>query len=134
MSGGSNIRAIGPDDAGSEPVTSEVETAGIETDIGDHTAFEEEWGDDPEADVGRRWLAPGLALGAPAAWTAAFVWSFRARMLAGAPRAQWLTWRAQWAVPVLLVAVLWLLATRNSTQEARRFGEVGHLLSHESRA
>ena len=134
MSGGSNIRAIGPDDAGSEPVTSEVETAGIETDIGDHTAFEEEWDEDPEPDVRMRWLAPALALGAAAAWTAAFVWIFREPMLAGAPPAQWLTWMAQWAVPVLLVAVLWLLATRNSTHEARRFGDVAHLLSHESRA
>src|SRR5690606_1426090 len=63
-----------------------------------------------------------------------FVWIFRESMLAGAPPAQWLTWMAQWAVPVLLVAVLWLLATRNSTHEARRFGEVARLLSHESRA
>ncbi len=38
----------------------------------------------------------------------------------------------QWAVPVLLVVGLWLLAMRSSRREASRFANVAHSLREES--
>lgn len=131
MSGGSNIRAIEPDDASGEQVVSETDT--VDVPVADQVEFDEEWEEEPEPRLRTRWLAPALALLAVGGWTVAFVWTFREPMFAGAAAAQWIAWASQWATPVLVVAMLWLLATRNSRREARRFGEVAHLLSHESR-
>ena len=131
MSGGSNIRAIGPEQQADQTVAGEAQP--IETDAIEETVYEEYWEDEPEAGLRRHWLAPSLALLAIAGWTGAFVWTFREPMLAGAPAERWIAWTGQWAVPVLLVALVWLLATRNSRHEARRFGEVASLLSHETR-
>ena len=131
MSGGSNIRAIGPDTPADEPV--ESETAPVEANAVDPIEFDDAWEEEPEPRLRRRWLAPTVALVAAAAWTVAFVWAYRAPMFAGAAPEQWIAWIGQWATPMALIALLWLLATRNSRREAGRFGEVASLLSHESR-
>jgi hypothetical protein len=41
---------------------------------------------------------------------------------------------ATWAIPTLLIAVLWLLSMRNSSREAIRFGKVANVLRTESDA
>jgi hypothetical protein len=41
---------------------------------------------------------------------------------------------ATWAIPTLLIAVLWLLSMRNSSREALRFGKVANVLRTESDA
>ena len=132
MSGGSNIRAVEPGTPADEPVESEA--APVEADALDPIELDEVWEEEePEPHLRRRWLAPTLAIAAAAGWTAAFAWAYREPMLAGAAPEQWIAWAGQWATPVALIALLWLLATRNSRHEARRFGEVASLLSHESR-
>lgn len=73
-----------------------------------------------------------LAVIAVLGWTAFFAWTNRAAMLAGASQAQWIAWVTQWAVPVLLVAVAWLIAMRSSAREAARFGDAARVLSQES--
>ncbi|MFA6220418.1 MAG: ATPase [Erythrobacter sp.] len=78
------------------------------------------------------WVVPALAQLAIAAWTGFYAWVHRAGILAGGTPQQWSEWITTWAIPVLLVVSLWLLATRNSTREARRFGEVALNLSQES--
>lgn len=73
-----------------------------------------------------------IAIVAVLAWTGFFGWTNRAAMLAGAPQAQWIAWITQWALPVLLVAVAWLIAMRSSAREAARFGDAARVLSQES--
>ena len=65
-------------------------------------------------------------------WTAFYVWANRGAMLAGAASGQWIGWVTQWAVPVLLVAIAWLIAMRSSAREATRFGDAARALSQES--
>ena len=73
-----------------------------------------------------------VAVLAVLAWTAFFGWTNRAAMQAGAAPGQWIGWVTQWAVPVLLVAVAWLIAMRSSAREAARFGDAARVLSQES--
>lgn len=140
MSGGSNIRAIGPggpadETAAGEAVAGAAEAGepGTADEVEYGAEYGEEWEDEPAPRLRRHWFALGLAVVAVLGWTGAFAWTFREAMLAGAAPEQWIAWTVQWSVPVLLVAVLWLLATRNSRHEARRFGDVASLLSQESR-
>ncbi len=94
----------------------------------------EVWEEAP-ARPARSWLAITaglLTVIAVTGWTALFVAANLDAMRAGATLAQWSGWLRDWAVPVLLIAVVWLIAMRNSRQEARRFGETARLLSEES--
>ncbi len=130
MTGGSNIRAIGPEDARN----AQGETASTEVD-GELTldeAFEEEWEYEERATSRRGWILPTLALTAIAAWTVFFGWANQAELLAGGTTNQWVSWISAWSLPVLLVVSVWILATRNSTREAQRFGEIASTLSAES--
>jgi hypothetical protein len=81
-----------------------------------------------------RWprLLAALALVLVLAWTAFFAWANRAAMRDGATSGEWINWVGQWATPVLLVGVVWLLAMRGSTREAARFGDAARLLAQES--
>lgn len=93
-----------------------------------------EWYEEEQAVLPRRrWLVPTLALLAITGWSAFFAWTNQSAMLAGASAQQWISWSTSWAVPVLLVVALWILATRNSSHEAKRFGEIAYSLSEESR-
>ncbi|WP_374588178.1 ATPase [Novosphingobium sp.] len=74
-------------------------------------------------------VATMVALGG---WTALFILANWPRIQAGAPLEQWSAWLRDWAVPVLLIAVIWLIAMRNSRREALRFGQTARLLSEES--
>ncbi len=80
------------------------------------------------------WLAPVLALAAVGGWTGFFGWSHIDAFTAGATPREWSTLVSEWAVPVLLVVGLWLLAMRSSTREARRFGATAQMLASESRS
>ncbi|MBX7531526.1 ATPase [Qipengyuania sp. 1XM1-15A] len=92
-----------------------------------------EWLEEEAVLPKRRWIVPTLALLAIAGWTGFFVWTNRADMLAGATAQQGIAWTTSWAIPVLLIVGLWMLATRNSAHEAKRFGEIAYSLSEESR-
>ena len=121
--------AIGSDselakDAAAEPAAAE------ETLILDEPV-EEVWEDEP----GPRnwdWIVPTLATLAILGWTGFFGWVHQGEMLAGGTPEQWSGWIVAWAVPVLLVVSLWLLALRHSRREAGRFTDVARALSQES--
>ncbi len=134
MTRGSRIIAI---EAGTpEGAPTEAETSVEEL------ALEDAWVESEEADYTppaprRAWLpiaAAALAGLAVAGWTALFFMANQAELLAGGTPRQWVTWLTDWSVPVLLVAVSWLLAMRNSRREASRFGDVAQLLARESAA
>jgi len=117
--------------------------AAADAETGAGAVVEEPWDDSPAetadpAQALRRPLLPLIAgvisLLAIAAWTGLFILANQAEMLGGGTLDQWTGWLAGWSTPVLLVAVGWLLAMRNSRREARRFGAVAHLLTTESAA
>ena len=66
-----------------------------------------------------------------AGWSGFFVWS-RLAELGAADAAGWSRLIADWALPVLLIAVAWLVAMRSSRREAARFGDAAQALSRES--
>ncbi len=129
MTGGSNIRAIGPEDAALDAAKAELAQAdeAVVEDIDED--WEPEEGYRPPAS---RWILPALALVAIAGWTAFFGWVNRGAMMAGGTPDQWSGWIVAWSVPVLLVVSLCLLANRNSHREAIRFGQVSESLSLKS--
>ena len=134
MSKGRHIRAIG--DGTAEIESGEiVET--VEQDEAD--AVEDAspaWDDSFEEPVRKRRVWPmvwgAVAVLSVVGWTAFYAWANRTAMLAGAMPGQWIAWVTQWAVPVLLVAVAWLIAMRSSAREAARFGDAARVLSQES--
>ncbi|WP_427966742.1 ATPase [Altererythrobacter sp.] len=131
MTGGSHIRAVGPEaaqDAPSQPTDSPED---------DSLTLGEEWAEDWEGEdlqprARWQWLLPSMALLAAAGWTAFYVWAFRGEILAGGTLQQWTGWIVNWTVPLLLIASLWLLAMRNSRREASRFADTAALLSREA--
>ena len=130
MTGGSNIRAIGPEDGAQSDIASSDAAAEVAV---TEEEFVDEW--EPEEDFRpsrMRWFVPILAASAIAGWTGFFVWAQQSTILGGGTPQQWIGWITAWAVPVLLVVSLWILATRNSRREAVRFGEVAESLSVKS--
>ncbi len=135
MSNGRYIRAIGDEVAreqGLEPeesgISGEPERAEIALDLWDEAA------DPSPRPSAWRAIMGILAIAAVVAWTGFFVWIQRPAMLAGAQPDQWIGWIAQWATLVLVIAVGWMIAMRNSTREASRFGEAGRALAREAAA
>lgn len=136
MSGGSRIVAFGP--GGDEPQPA-GETVAAEGRLPEPEAWPDERLDDSETaqeeapeQVSREWVAPALALCAAAAWTGFFLWAVRARLAAGVTPSEGAVLLGNWAIPVALIALVWLIAMRNSRREARRFGEAAWVLSTES--
>ena len=130
MSRGSRIVSIGPESA--PAVTAESGAAEAEP---LELSTENEWAEDQEDEAPQRsfaWLAPTAAFLLIAGWTGVFVWNKAAEMLAPATLERWLGWISAWSMPVLLIAVAWLLAMRHSRREASRFGDVARLLGTQS--
>jgi len=92
------------------------------------------WASDEEvpaaAPVIGRWGWAALALGV--AWTAAFVWASLPMWLAMMTPELAMQAIAQWAMPVALIAALYLVMQRNSHSEARRFAQLAGSLRAES--
>ena len=132
MADRNKLVAIGPEAQAGE-ADQEPEAANVETSV-DEYLIEEEWvEDEPVRRLGRfGWVVPTLAVLAVLGWTGFFGWVHQDAILAGASPAQWSEWVVDWAVPVLLVVALWLLAMRNSRREAARFGEAAQTLAQES--
>ena len=128
MNGGTRIIAIGGngEEPGRDefPLTHEAPAAEVVAD----ESPEEEYTPAPR-DLG--WLLPAAAVLVILAWTAAFAWAKQPQM-AALPPGQWPALIGDWATPVLLVCVVWLLAMRNSRREAGRFGDAAQRLSEES--
>lgn len=77
-----------------------------------------------------RWGWIALAIGL--AWTAAFVWASLPMWMGMMTPVLAMQAIAQWAMPVALIAALYLVFQRNSTSEARRFAQVAGSLRTES--
>jgi hypothetical protein len=94
----------------------------------------EDWIEEDQDPEPRRyeWAAPALAIAAIVAWTTFFAWVHQQTLLTSASPAHWANWIINWSIPVLLVAVLWLVAMRNSQREAARFGRAAKALAKES--
>ena len=99
--------------------------------------FAETYYADDDVVTGTRWtgfLLPSLLLLAGLAWTGFFGWTYFAEVQNGLTADRAVTLLSMWATPVLLFAVIWLLAMRHSRAEAVRFGNVAQLLRTESEA
>jgi DNA repair exonuclease SbcCD ATPase subunit len=129
MVGETHIIAFGQE----EEVAVEAETS-ENTELSSASADEESWLDVDE-EVHRSpwdWIAPALAILLVIGWSVFFGWSHSGVWPTLSEPAQWSALVAQWATPVLLVAVGWLIVMRNSRREATRFGDVAQQLSRES--
>lgn len=85
----------------------------------------------------RRWtafVAPGALSLTALAWTGFFGWTYFGEAQSGLSGERIVALVGMWAVPALLVAVLWLLMMRNSRAEADRFGDAARMLRTESEA
>lgn len=131
MSGGSRIIAI---DAGGDNSHPEQQLV-VEAEVQTPNLPEPDWDDEPQHRQPRDWfglVAATLAVATVAGWSALFFVVNQAGFASGASLTQWSVWIRDWSVPVLLVAVLWLVAMRNSRREAARFGDTARLLADES--
>jgi hypothetical protein len=95
----------------------------------DHGADETSY----RAGVGQ-YVAPTLLLVAFVFWSAFFGLTYWSEAQFGMNDDRIATLIATWAIPTLLIAVLWLLSMRNSSREALRFGKVANVLRTESDA
>jgi hypothetical protein len=129
MSGGSHIVAVGP---GNDRPDAPNDTATAAQD--DVLALDETWEEPAETRPRSRfgWVIPTFAILTVTAWTALFVVAQRDVLLAGGTLQQWTGWITSWAIPVLLVVAVWLLAMRTSSREAQRFGDAAKMLAEES--
>lgn len=132
MSRGKTLVALGGPADGA-PASDEAEGGpAVPDSSADHSpVFAEEW-EEPAPQPSR--LLPALALLAVLAWTGFFVWSHLADLTAGITPREGSALVSAWAVPVVLVVGLWLLAMRNATREAGRFGATAQMLATESQA
>ena len=134
MSKGRHIRAIG--DGAAENQAGEIVDAVEQVEIEPVEETSPPWDDPFEEPVHTRRAGPIVfgvsAVLAVLGWSAFYAWANREAMLARATPGQWIEWITQWAVPVLLVAVAWLIAMRSSVREAERFGDAARVLSQES--
>lgn len=130
MSKGRYIRAIGDGSGDSEAGEIATTIAPEAPMVEPEAPTWEEYFEEPVAPQ-RRWPAL-LATGLVGLWTAFFVWTHSTAMLAGGSTTQWIAWLTQWSMPVLLVAVAWLIVMRSSSREAARFGDAARVLAQES--
>nr|WP_240511190.1 ATPase [Novosphingobium panipatense] len=116
----SQALGVSPQDSGQEISDDVWRNAWVATD------------DSAETPPAREWLAPALAGAAAAVWTAFFLYAHRALFEQGAGLDAVSAYVMQWAVPLLLIGMIWLLVIRHSTRESRRFGHVARTLASES--
>lgn len=132
MNNGSNIRVVGPDNAPETQADTALPVSEEPIELDEE--YIEEWEDEVAAPRSTVWIAPFLACLAIACWTGFYGWAHQSEILSGGTPSQWSEWIIAWSIPVLLIVSLWMLAMRNSTREAARYGEVARSLSGESAA
>ena len=135
MTGGSRIVAFGA--GGETPPAGETRAEGAESPAPAAPEWLAELEQEPEPEyepASREWLASALALGAVLVWTAWFGWAMRHRFAEGVTPSEGVAMLGNWALPVLLVGMAWLLLMRTSRREAMRFGDAARALSAEAEA
>ena len=129
MTSGTRIVAVETVEPEGEPDSASLEAERAES------PADEDWWEEAPTRPARPWLAiiaGTLTALAVAGWTGLYFMANQTAMLAGGSIGQWTGWLRDWSVPVLLLAVVWLIAMRNSRREAVRFGETARLLGEES--
>ena len=133
MVGETRIIAFGPggDEAARDEflLTEEAGLASAAVEAADEAEFADELSDSSQR-LG--WIAPVATMGVVAIWTGVFVWANRGQFHSGTALSDWTGLVTSWAIPVLLICVVWLLFMRNSRREAMRFGDAARILSDES--
>lgn len=118
-------RAERPDDQG-------VDTAPQQSSALAETAEEFLAYDDEPAPRSFAWVVPALAIIVTLAWSGFFGFANSHLVDDGVTPAEGITLVSQWAIPVLLVIGVWLLAMRSSRREASRFGDAARVLADEA--
>ncbi len=109
----------------------EPQPIAAEADVTDVTADDE--GDLPGNGVGRL-VGPIVAILAVAGWLGTMLWLSWARLELGLSPIELVQFIAALCVPPTLIGILWLLAMRSSTAEARRFGATARQMRAEAAA
>lgn len=95
----------------------------------------EDYSDEAPQRVGLvQFVAPTILIFAFAGWCGFFGLTYWSEAQSGLTNDRIVTLIATWAMPSLLIAVMWLLVMRNSSREANRFGNVAYSLRTESDA
>jgi len=81
-----------------------------------------------------RYITPALLLMAFAGWSTFFGMTYWSEAQFSMTNDRIVSLVVTWAIPTLLIAVLWLLTMRNSSREAVRFGKIAQSLRTESDA
>ncbi len=82
----------------------------------------------------RTWLIPALVGLGIVVWSGIFLWAQRDIFVTPPALKEAVNLFATWCLPTLLIAVVYLIAARNSAREGRRFADVGLALRRESEA
>lgn len=129
------MRALGRQSGDNSAANPALNEGSAEADAVAELELSEIWLDEAEpaaAPTRFGWLAPTLAILAAAGWTGFYGWAHQSAMLNGAAPADWAAWAVQWAVPVALIGIVWLLAMRSSRAEANRFAASAAMMNRES--
>jgi len=126
-------RKSGDDGAGDTAI---AESQHLDDAGDDALELSEIWTEDMDEPVPtqRGWIALCLAGATIAGWTGFFVWAHLAEIQAGTVPVQWTGWIVEWAVPVALVGIIWLLMMRSSHAEGRRFAKIAATMNREGTA
>lgn len=98
-----------------------------------YTEWEEELALAKAAEFGRfSWVPAAIAVILVIGWTGFFLWANQAEILGWPSADRASTLLSSWALPVLLISVVYLLFMRNSRRETARYGEAARLIADES--
>jgi DNA repair exonuclease SbcCD ATPase subunit len=105
-----------------------------DSDIVTETPEDDSVMDEAEAGPKHGWLAPVLAAAFALGWTGFYLWAMRAAIYAAPASApsEWARLITDWAMPMALIGIVWVIAMRNSHAEATRFGTAAAMLRRES--
>ena len=115
-----------PTPSAAQPETSPIAVPDAELDAPDAEA--------PSTGVFARILGPAMAIVAIVGWLASMLWLSWPRLELGLAPIELVQFVASLCVPPALVGILWLLAMRSSTAEARRFGATARQMRSEAAA
>lgn len=100
----------------------------------DHAEYYEEYEvDSSKSSSWTDYAAPIFLIALLAGWTGFFGWAHRTEFLAITPAAA-VKLIGEWAVPAVLIAIIWLLILRSSRSESKRFSDAAVKLRGESDA
>jgi len=129
-----NLVSFGQDDTLGDAFTQDLgSTASLDPiELTEEYIAPEPWLEESQNENVSERLLPALAGAIVLAWSAFFVATRWSEMIGGADARTWSDWIVAWSVPVLLVAVAWLLVMRTSRRESRIFGQTARALAVES--